>query len=364
MIKIIFTNLRHAFSAIAIVIAVVGTGVAQAQSSVTLYGTIDAGLQYANKVPSSSQSNVGNTFAFSTSGLVPSNFGLTGHEDLGGGLRTNFDLESGISVANGGYGSSNGNFWGRRAWVGISGGFGEVRMGLQFSPFYEVLLGSDPRSFSGFGSGLVIYADNVGFTGSLNSNAISYKSPNLAGFQGTVMFAPGGIAGNFQAGQQWSVAEKYDSGFVTLDVAMYHGNAGGTPTPVLTTAVFDGRTIGVVMRFGSLSVKSTVTNFHLAGSFDEYVYAFGGDDYITPALNLNAGVYYSGDAHNSANHSFMPAIGVTYSLSKRTLIYVQAAMVRNYGTMANGLTVGDLAVYREVPNTASIGATIGIKHSF
>jgi predicted porin len=88
---------------------------AHAQSSVTLYGLVDGGVLYLSKTQNSTGGNGGKLFGFTDSGQVPSQFGVRGTEDLGGGLSAEFKLESGISIANGGFNDSNGNFFGRQA---------------------------------------------------------------------------------------------------------------------------------------------------------------------------------------------------------------------------------------------------------
>ena len=339
-------------------------GAAQAQSAVTLYGIVDGGLQYASKVATSAGGNAGNALAFTNGGLGPSLFGMRGREDLGGGLATNFDLESGISMANGGYGTSNGDIWGRRAWVGISGRFGEVRFGEQASPFFLAMFDSDPRGFSLFASGIVIYADNVVFTGGVNSNAITYLSPKVAGFEASVMFAPGGVAGNFQAGQQWSTSAKYDNGTVMVNAAVYHGNGGGVSTPVPTTVQFDGRTLGVAYRLNGLTLKASFVNYNVAGSFNEYVYGAGANYIVTPSVSLNAGVWFSTDHNHEANHSLLAGMGAIYQISKRTFLYAQAGMVGNHGNMNTGLSTADLAILDEVQGGTAFGANFGMRHTF
>lgn len=345
-------------------IVLVYAGSAYAQSSVTLYGVVDAGLQWSNKVAASSLKNAGSGYAMTTSGESPSVFGIKGQEDLGGGVRAGFDLESGINLANGGYATSNGNFWGRRAWVGLSSKLGEIRVGEQDSPFFSAAVASDPRGFSTFGSGMAIWSDNVTYSAGINTNAVRYTTPNMLGFQGGVMFAPGGVAGDFQAGQVWSFSGKYDNGTLMLTAAFYHSNAGATPTPVFTTAVFDGRLVGAALRFDNWQLKFSATNFNVAGSLNEYVYGFGGEYYLQPDFSVNAGVYYSYDSNDSANHSLMSATGMNFSLSKRTTLYAQVAMVNNHGVMANGFSVSDIAIRQEVRGETSFGANIGIRHSF
>lgn len=337
---------------------------AYAQSTVTIYGIVDSSVVYASRVANASGGNAGNTFAFNNGGIGPSLFGFKGREDLGGGFAANFDLESGYSTANGGYGTSNGNFWGRRAWIGVSGPFGEVRLGEQTSPFYLTMADSDPRGFSTFASSIVIYGDNVVFTSAVNSNAITYISPKVAGFEASAMFAPGGVAGDFQAGQQWSGSAKYDNGSLMLNAAIYHGNAGGVNTPVPTTVQFEARTLGVAYRFNGATLKASFTNYHVAGSFDLNVYGGGANYFITPFFNVNAGVWYSTDRNNAANHSLLTGVGASFLLSVRTSLYVQAGMVSNHGAMNTGLSTTDPALLHGVRNATAFGGNFGIRHTF
>ena len=114
--------------------------------------------------------NDGHQLAAVDGGSSPTVFGLRGVEDLGGGAKVRFTLESGVSVMNGGINNSNGNFFGRQAFVSLAGKPGEVKLGLQYSPFFLSLYETDPRGFSQIGSGLVNYANNVAGTGAFNSN--------------------------------------------------------------------------------------------------------------------------------------------------------------------------------------------------
>jgi predicted porin len=335
-----------------------------AQSSVTLYGTVDGGLLYTSKTPNAvTGQNAGSQFSMIDSGLSASQFGLKGNEDLGGGLKASFELESGISIANGGYNDSNGNLFGRQAWVALSDErFGEVKVGLQYSPFFLAIYDSDPRDLSQFGSGLITYADNVILTGIFNANAVSYTSPKIAGFQGSMMVALGGEAGDFQAGRQYSGSLKYEHAGLMVNASIYDGNAGGTAdTPVPTTVAFEGRTLGAAYRFGALTAKASFVNYKVAGAFNANVYG-GGLDYLArPDLDINGGVWVTSDRDNSTNHSVMGAVGANYLVSRETTLYAQFGMVNNHGSMNTGLSVdGELT---GVEGTTT-GVDVGIRHTF
>jgi predicted porin len=336
---------------------------AHAQSSVTLYGIVDAGFLYTNRtLNAATGGNGGKQFSLVDSGSFPSVFGITGSEDLGGGLKARFKLESGIDVANGGYNNSNGNFFGRQAWVALDGRYGTVTAGLQYSPFFLSIYDTDARSLSFFGSGIVNYVNNVAATGIFESNAVSYASPNIKGLQGSVMFSFGGEAGNFQSGRKYSGNLKYDNGTVLMTAAIYDGNSGGaTQTPIPTDVAFEGRTIGIGYRIGSLTAKASFVKYKTSGSFNNNVYSGGLDYFVLPTLDVDAGVWLTSDRNRSANHSVMGAVGAKYFLSKRTSLYAQLGVVNNHGDMNTGIATS--GALESAPGT-TIGANVGIRHTF
>ncbi|MBW9107433.1 porin [Paraburkholderia phenoliruptrix] len=346
--------------------ALLGTVVmsAHAQSSVTLYGIVDAGLLFTSRsVDRSTGQNTGHQLQMISGGMTPSLFGLQGTEDLGGGMKTIFTVESGIDISSGGLTDSNGNFFGRQAWVGISSDYGTVKAGVQRSPFVDSLISTDARSVSYFGSAVPIYVGGLAATGVYTSNSISFSSPVIAGFQGSAMLALGGAAGDFQAGRQYSASINYMYGQLLITAAMYSGNAGGTAasTPIPSVVPFSGRTIGASYQYEKLTVKAVYFNLKIAGSFDKRVCSGGLRYQFTPFVDADAGVWYASDGNDKANHSILAAAGLTYNLSKATLLYSQAGYVNNHGKMNTGLSANG-ALYGVTGST--FGAAVGIRHIF
>jgi predicted porin len=339
-------------------------GTAHAQSSVTLYGVVDGGLLYTSKTlnPANGQ-NAGSTWAMYDGGLSPSRFGFRGVEDLGGGLKASFDLESGIDIANGGFNNSNGNLFGRQAWIALDSNFGSLKAGLQFSPFFYAVDLTDARSFSLFGSGLVPYVGSVLATSILNSNGVSYTSPTIAGFKGSAMLALGGQAGDFQASRQYSVSLSYTHDNLLLEAAFYDGNSGPSPSPLPSTVAFEGRMLGAAYKFGNLTAKASFVNYKVAGSFDNNVYSGGLDYLVRPDIEINGGVWVTSDRNNTTNHSLLTSVGAMYYLSKATTLYAQVGVVNNHGAMDTGLSVSSLGALYGVKGTTT-GVNVGVRHSF
>ena len=195
------------------VLATLATTGAFAQSSVTLYGRAEAGVDLGFRVTvnnsnttfiagpggSTTNTNLGGSvdkpgFRISdgeNQGQASSLFGLRGTEDLGGGLKASFLLESGLNLDKGSVGNGGGNFFSRAAWVGLSGGFGEVRLGRQS-------LGSHGVFANGLAPGAVVRARAVPATGggwallSLTDDSLVIPDGLQAEIEGTVTQATSG----------------------------------------------------------------------------------------------------------------------------------------------------------------------------
>ncbi|MCA3825662.1 MAG: porin, partial [Burkholderia sp.] len=144
---------------------------AHAQSSVTLYGLIDAGIAYTNNVNGASQWRM-------ASGTVNgSRFGLRGTEDLGGGLKALFVLENGFNVNNGGLGQ-DGKLFGRHAYVGLSQpGYGTLTLGRQYDTMVDFVAPLSATSGDLGDAGFAHPFDNDNLNHSLRiNNAVKYTS--------------------------------------------------------------------------------------------------------------------------------------------------------------------------------------------
>ena len=154
-------------------------GAASAQSSVTLYGVVDAGVARVT----------GTKFAMTGSGLMnngTSRFGFKGSEDLGGGMKANFNMEAGFDPETGAGNLSGGNLFSRAANVSLSGGFGEFRMGRSLTPsFYGVAA----WELTGTANYSVVASQfNFAGAGPRQSSQFMYVSPSMGGFSGSVAY--------------------------------------------------------------------------------------------------------------------------------------------------------------------------------
>lgn len=123
--------------------ALATAGTAAAQSNVTLYGIMDAGIEYVNHAGA----NGGGAARLVSGGKNTSRWGLRGSEDLGGGLKGIFNLESGIAIDTGRLDTDN-TLFDRRAVVGLAGSFGQVVFGRTFTTTYDFMLPYDPMGYA------------------------------------------------------------------------------------------------------------------------------------------------------------------------------------------------------------------------
>jgi general bacterial porin, GBP family len=206
---------------------------AHAQSSVTLYGLIDAGIMYTNNVASGSAH--GPLWQATSGEINGSRWGLRGQEDLGGGLNSFFDLESGYNVQNG-KSSQDNRLFGRSAFVGIGDiSTGSISLGRQYDSIVDYLrpLTAEADTFGSTGFAHPFDNDNLVHSFALN-NAVKYASPDIAGlsFGGAYAFSN---TTEFAANRAYSAGARYSNG--PLNVAAGYLQVNGSNTTNTTGAV-------------------------------------------------------------------------------------------------------------------------------
>ena len=308
-------------------------GTAYAQSSVTLYGIVDVGIG-GSKIHDQDR-----TFGMESGVQSGSRWGLRGSEDLGGGLRANFKLESGFDTTTGRSGQG-GRMFGREAWAGLSGNFGEVRLGRQEAAQYQALGFISPFG-DGFGQAGIGNAFN-GVSTNRADNTIAYFSPNFSGFQASVGYSfnyDGGSAANDDSNQLWSVGLKYANGPFAVGLG-YEGTKLGDNTTWHTAQ--NGKdphnyTLGGTWDFN-------VVKAYAAASYTKHGYVTDatsvapGENIKSYLVGLSAPVgagslfgswqhsNYSGDVGpNGDDKRNIYSVGYTYNMSKRTNLYAYYA---------------------------------------
>jgi predicted porin len=367
----IHTHIPTRLAAAAVLFASAGS--ALAQSSVTIYGIVDSGVEYVTNV-----GTTGNNLVRvpTLTGTLPSRLGFRGSEDLGGGLRANFTLESGIAPDSGTFNQA-GRAFGRQAFVGLSGDWGAVTFGRIYTMTFFALGGLDQ-----LGPNVHSYGDMDGYLANARvDNAIGYKGTFSGVTVGAtyslgrdVAAAPAGAAcaGEFandrRSCRNVSAMLRYDA--VNWGVALSgdrsHGGAGAA-AGLTTSALTDTRTVaGGYWKFGrgTLGGGVILRNNEGAPAQPKSRLAFIGGTYeLTPAVTLDL-QYGKLDFQNSPNDSTYIAARAMYSFSKRTAVYASFGHISNEGTAAISVSGGAVAGAAPAPGGDQNGLMLGVRHSF
>ncbi|MCP3720979.1 porin [Paraburkholderia sp. CNPSo 3281] len=358
---------------------------AHAQSSVTLYGIIDTGLAYVHN--SGGHSTQITTMSGSLAG---SRWGLKGSEDLGGGLKTVFQLENGFDPTNGTLGQ-NSRLFGRQAFVGISSDkFGTVTLGRQYDPIVDQVQPLTGDNYFG-----AIFAPPGDFDNYDNSirinNAVKWASPSWGGVTLEALYAFGGLAGSVGSGQTYSASAGYSSGSFSAAAGYMHidyGNARLTTRPsgsadslynsAVNSAYSSARSVNSA-RVAGQYVISSVT-FGAAYSFTQYnpdaMSSFStsqkfqnasvfGIWQVLPTFSLGAGYNYTKTSGDSSAKYNMFSLGADYNLSKRTDVYAIAGYTHASGENGSGpaeAVVGSFDINSGSSSQAI--AVVGLRHTF
>lgn len=358
------------------VLALLGTtaGAAHAQG-VTIYGLIDASVEHLTNVGASGGSL---TRMPGLTGSVPSRLGFRGSEDLGGGMKAVFTLEQGIGVDSGTL-NQGGRSFGRQAYVGLSGPWGSVTLGRQYSMLFWSQLDADILGPSAYGSGSMdSYLPNARV-----DNAIAYRG-TFGGFTVGATFSPGRDAVNAgpspsgtncagenaddsKACRQWSVLAKYDAATWGLALAMDELRGGTGAFAGLTSSSLKDRraTAAGWAKFDALKIGAGVIERRNDGSTttprSRLLYA-GAAYAVTPAITIDGEVFKL-DYKHSANGALLVALRGTYSLSKRTAVYATAGHMGNDGTLALGVS-NAAAGNGPAAGESQSGFAMGVRHAF
>jgi predicted porin len=308
-------------------------GAAGAQSSITAYGRIDLGLVVDSGVG-------GKTVRLSSGVAKGSQLGFKGTEDLGGGYKSAFLIETGYcadsaiaggltpggpggeTVGSPNFCSGSNNFMGRQARLELAGPFGAVSAGRQFALGYITMLRTDP--FLGTAGQMNNIIDPSGFR--LN-NSVRYATPVVAGFGASVDVAFGEVTGNWKGSRETGGSLDYDLGDAHAHAIYYKvDNANGVGTAKQNIMLAGTYDFGFV-RLHGLAQKTTGAPTGKA-RLNTLAYMLGVSVPIG-AGRLQAS-YVEGDDRTAANKDANQiAIGYLYYLSKSVSMYTAWGRIRN-----------------------------------
>jgi predicted porin len=372
-------------------------GLASAQSSVTLFGVVDAGVTYQSNTARDTVTGLSNKqskWSLGNSGYNSSRIGFRGTEDLGGGLAASFWLEAPITNDDGATGVSTFN---RRSTVSLSGGFGELRLGRDYTPTFWNDTVFDPFGTNGSGTNVISTVSGNTTINNANyvraSNSVGYfLPPNLGGFYGQLQYS---FAENTSTSATSTTAATSSSagryvggrfGYANgpLDIALGVGRSTAVDTAALERSV-QTINLGASYDFGPVKLFGELSN--VKNKFDYSAAADTHDSYngylIGATVPVGAGlirVAYSQVRYNEGAAGVTGedplarklAVGYVHNLSKRTALYATVARVNNRndvnytGSLVSASTTGYGSTgvgFSGLPRS-STGYDFGIRHAF
>jgi predicted porin len=308
------------------------SGASIAQSTVTVYGIVDIAL--ANVSGTAPSKNI-----LTSGGVSASRWGLKGSEDLGGGMKANFQLEQGFDADTGVAGAG----FSRQSWVGFSGGFGEVKIGRTDSAYSDAEGGGASAFASAVSPFLFLQTD---FEPAFRvANQIKYSTPSFGGVNAGVSYSLD--ESNVAQSSVTAIGVAYDGGPLTLAAAFQSATPKGAATTAQYSqfnATYDLKVAKLLGTFGRVSGLSNVANQ------DVSEWQIGADVPVSAALTVSGG-YASTTTTLAGADVKTTGFGLAgaYSLSKRTTIY------GGFGSN----TVSNAGVDTDTKTLA-----LGVKHTF
>ncbi|GAC1325158.1 MAG: porin [Collimonas sp.] len=347
-------------------------GNAMAQTNVTIYGIVDTSIRYLSSDNAAGQKN----FIVTNGAISNSRLGFKGSEDLGGGLKAIFRLESGFNSDTGGM-ASPGVLFNRHSYVGLSGSFGQITVGRQQTPLFDLMADHfDPLTVGNYDQNAWMPA---GATLGRSSNMLKYYG-TFGGLAAGVSYAAGEKAGSIRLGSQIGGTLAYTAGPFAIGGG-FQQTVSPTNSDWKDTAynLSLSYTLGAAKLFGGYyrikdSTGTTPAYFGVSNSVaginggiggverKDNAYFLGATYQATPAWSLTAAGYYDKSKNvtvatlgNLGDGTRYALVGVAeYALSKRTQVYGTV----DYNKAKNA------ALSELVGKDSVTGVAVGIRHIF
>ncbi|MFM8610703.1 MAG: porin [Burkholderiaceae bacterium] len=348
------------------------SGAAMAQSSVTIWGIVDATYAMGN-------GSVSDRTRLTNSGYNSSRLGFRGVEDLGGGMTAGFWLEAGVNNDDGsGAATSNNNqaaagaladprlqglTFNRRSTVSVGGNWGEVRLGRDYTPQFWSLTAFDPFGTNGVGTTQTLNSSAGGTTTIRASNSIGYMY-GMAFNGNSFTMAPGFnvFAQTYFGENVSSAANKKDGSGMAIRVGYGAGPAR------LAAAFSETKFLAGNIRTTNLAGSYNLGAANLIAHWNQDKNSTSGakqTGYLVGATApMGAGELRTSYSTSESSAGAKPstdkfAIGYVHNLSKRTALYGTYARVSNSGGASQALNGSATAA-----NNNSTGFDLGVRHSF
>lgn len=376
--------------------AVVACGAAEAQSSVTVYGVMDVNVEYVNHVGAVPQASNGfnpgqggKVFREDSGGYSGSRWGLRGTEDLGGGLKSVFVLESGFAADTGNM-QQGGRLFGRQAFVGLDSKYGQITFGRQYTSIFSTLANFIPARYAtqyeptGVMAGANFREDNAAkYTGVFGGlTAMANWSFGVGTALPQVIATVPAAGGNGEVPGQSRRDSAYGAGLSYLAGPFGVGLAYDQWNPTIGTGTGTFKKAAVMASYAINGTAKVMGGYRWGQNRNQNgtliqrddFYWIGGQYRFSPTLDFTLEYDYQNVKNLGGNtqvaNPWQIALIADYSFSKRTDIYLTTAYSKNAGlamesaasNFATSLTTNTYVL----PNgqTSMFGVAVGIRHVF
>ena len=306
------------------VLAACGASAAMAQSSVTLYGRVNTTVEHQK---------YGNA---SATGLVSNSsfIGFKGIEDLGGGLKAGFILESKFQSDDGTGSNGSGIDFTRQSEVNLSGNFGTLRLGnFDSAALYAI---SDPVSMHNHDTGTSADALAGNYLG--NANKIAYVTPNLGGLTAEVQYQFGEkkVSNGYEDKGGWDLALNYGNGPLALGLGYsqtkFEDLVGSLDLKARQLGGYAAYELGALTLAGYYQKQK---NYVGSNSASRNVYRIAAK-YVVGASEFHANIGKAGKVKEFDLQSTTQwTLAYNYNLSKRTKVYALYTNINHADSAAN-----------------------------
>ncbi|WP_153111953.1 porin [Propionivibrio limicola] len=366
---------------IALAVAGLVSGAAFAQSNVTVYGVVDQAFVYGagDNAAGDSQSFAG----IQDGGQWSSRIGFKGEEALGNGLKAQFQVEWGKNA------DTDAGIYARQSFVALSGNFGTVGFGRQYSPSGLIMGGNSSNALTGINAMNQLQEGIGNLNGTMKSasgpsrwdNSIKYVSPNFSGFTAQAIYSFGETAANttyldkadISDNGKFGIAGSYKNGPFNIDLIYQAKYDVVTYTATTSSNAYDMDEwyIGGAYDFGAAKVYASYQNLSndASASYDADMWSIG----VRAPVSKVGAVYaeyaeISYDPNTGATQSLDGSsqgfsVGYDHDLSKRTRLYAAAAWMDhddNVATVGRWGNAGGVAAAGE----DSYNIMVGVRHAF
>ncbi len=355
-------------SLVALALAGAFASAAQAQS-IEMYGLVDMGFVQESggptgpvTTPASPRGSINKLTSGAQSGT---RLGFKGTEDLGGGMKALFVLETGIAADKGGFNQNNG--FARQSFVGLQSDMGTVTMGRQYTPYFLTMLVGDP-----FAAGMAGAAQNMLMPGAniRMNDTVKYTSPVFAGFSGEAAYGFGEQVDSVVRNRQLGAFINYSGAPVNVRLGYLRKNTdlttltGQTKDKEISNWILAANwDIKVAKLFAAITNNDEGENIPAVVANAKPSRAASKDYLIGAQIPFNkhtfiASYIYKDGGTGTTGNANQLAFGYTYTMSKRTNLYAAWGRINNATNIP--LTVG---------NNSEVGygdkaLNLGIRHIF